>query len=401
MSLFLFLLETLKQANGSLTYRDLFKRTNALVRSKVTAQSPQSEATELQDLEQPFLGGAIAPRHHYFTASYHRDYGWFIDGGAIHGIPPKKGDETTHLALFSFDSPPEQLRQLAQSLGEAEVIEVLPHLSRIQISGVENLSSDLTFKGVVTSLPLPPLGVRLEGDAGGIEFVRQALKGAESGGEPSLYVREARDLAQVEFRVLALEGEYLITRPADDLPLVAQVKHYTSDSAEVVVRRLEHIARWTVIAELASPANSRIRPDAIRMEIYQCEQLLEGRLLRLEYQLDDNGKWKQPTFSVKLTNASDETLYCALLDLTDRYAVKTGFFDSGGIRLNPREEAWALQKKPLYGKVPKKMWEQGISEVQDILKLIVSSAEFDATLLEQDNLDLPRMRSAERRRGIL
>lgn len=42
-----FLLDTLKKANGSLTYRDLFKRTNALVRSKVADQSPQLEATVL------------------------------------------------------------------------------------------------------------------------------------------------------------------------------------------------------------------------------------------------------------------------------------------------------------------------------------------------------------------
>lgn len=395
-----FLLETLKRANGSLTYRDLFKRTNALVRSKVTAQSPQIEATELRDLEQPFLGGAIAPRHPYFTASYHRDYGWVIDGGAIHGIPPMKGGETTHLALFPFDSPTEQLQQLAQSLGEAEVTEVLPQLSRIQISGVENLSSDLTFKAVVTSLPLPPLGVHLEGNAGGIEFVRQALQVTEHDGKPSLYVREVRELEQAEFRVLAREGEYLIARLGDDRPLVAQVEHYTPDSARVVVRRLEHIARWTTIAELASPANSRIRPDAIRMEIYQGEQLLEGRQIRLEYKLDTNGKWKQPTFLVKLTNTIDETLYCALLDLTDRYAVKTCFFESGGIWLNPREEAWALQKQPLYASVPKGLWEQGITEVQDIFKLIVSTAEFDATLLEQDNLDLPRMRPADRTKGV-
>ena len=396
-----FLLETLKRANVSLSYRDLFKCANALVKCKVTAQSPQLEATALRDLEQPFLGGAIAPRHHYFTASYHRDYGWVIDGGAIHGIPPMKGAETTHLALFHFDSPAEQLQQLAQSLGEAEVTEVLPHLSRIQISGREDFSSDLTFKAVVTSLPLPPLGVRLEGDVGGIEFVRQALQVTEPDGSPSLYVREVRELDLAEFRVLAREGEYLITRPGDDQPLVAQVKNFTPDSARCLVVRLEHIARWTTIAELASPANSRIRPDAISMEIYQGEQLLEGRQIRLEYELDTNEKWKQPTFSVRLTNTSDKSLYCALLDLTERYAVETGFFESGGIWLNPREEAWALQKQPLYASVPKGLWEQGITEVQDILKLIVSTAEFDATLLEQDNLDLPRLRSAGRSKGII
>nr|WP_017316807.1 caspase family protein [Mastigocladopsis repens] len=117
-----FLLDTLKKANGSLTYRDLFKRANALVRSKVMAQSPQIEATILSDLEQPFLGGAIAQRTPYFTVCAHKNHGWIIDGGAVHGILQPIGNETTLLALFPFDTPPEQLRQLSAAIAEARVI---------------------------------------------------------------------------------------------------------------------------------------------------------------------------------------------------------------------------------------------------------------------------------------
>lgn len=110
-----FLLDTLKKANGSLTYRDLFKRTNALIRSKVAAQSPQLEATVLDDLEQPFLGGAIAPRQPYLTISYHKAHQWVIDGGALHGVPQPCFDETTLLALFPFDSSPEQMQELSKA----------------------------------------------------------------------------------------------------------------------------------------------------------------------------------------------------------------------------------------------------------------------------------------------
>ena len=115
-----FLLDTLPRANGSLTYRDVFKRTNALVRSKFASESPQLEATNLEDLDQPFLGGAIAKRSHYFTVSYHKQYGWVIDGGAVHGIPPVAGEENTRLALFAIDSSPEDLRQLSNSFAESK-----------------------------------------------------------------------------------------------------------------------------------------------------------------------------------------------------------------------------------------------------------------------------------------
>ena len=396
-----FLLDALNKANGSLTYRDLFKRTNALVRSKATAQSPQLEATVSSDLDQPFLGGAIAPRTPYFTVSLHRDYGWVIDGGAVHGVPQPTAGQTTLLALFPFDSSSEQLRQPTAAVGEAEVLEVMPQLSKINLKGVTNLHLEMTFKAIVTSLPLPLMGVWLEGATAGVELVRHSIATANDG-KPSLYVREVARTESAEFRLLAKDNQYLINRPADDRLLVGQIDSYNAARAAQVVQRLEHIARWTKIAELASPATSRIRPDAVKMQVYQAGQELTETQIRLKYRQEGN-KQKQPTFQIKLTNTSDEPLYCALLNLTERYAVSAALIETGGIWLKSGEEAWAAGGKSIYASVPKERWEQGITETKDIFKLIVSTAGFDATLLEQDDLDLPHgTRSASNgRRGTL
>jgi hypothetical protein len=208
-----FLLDTLKKANGSLTYRDLFKRTNALIRSKVAAQSPQLEATVLEDLEQPFLRGAIAGRKPYLTVSYHKAYEWVIDGGAVHGVPQPSGDETTLLALFPFDSSPEQMQELSAAIGEARVIEVMPQLSQVQISGIESLEPEMTFKAVVTSLPLPPKGVLITAEEAGVKLARVALLLLAMGPEnqPSLYLQEVAKTENAEFKLLARNGQYLIT----------------------------------------------------------------------------------------------------------------------------------------------------------------------------------------------
>ena len=85
-----FIMDALQKVSGNLTYRDLFKQANALVRSSVSAQSPQLEATHSEDLEQYFLGGVIVEPTSYFTIYHHRDYGWVMDGGAVHGIPHRK-----------------------------------------------------------------------------------------------------------------------------------------------------------------------------------------------------------------------------------------------------------------------------------------------------------------------
>lgn len=400
-----FLTQTLKQSQGNLTYRDLFKRINALVRSKIKQQSPQLEAINPRDLDQLFLDGAIGNRHPYYTVSYDKEYGWVIDGGAVHGVPRPNGEETMHLALFPIETQGQSLRKLSHKIGEAQVTEVLPQLSKVTISGVTSLdqekidqakiNQELTFKAVITSLPLPPKTVGFEGDLEGVELLREALQTIGDRDLPSPYVREVRDTEkakpeQAEFKVLALNGEYIITRPADGLPIVNQVQGYTNDNAIKVIQRIEHITRWTNLSELSSPANSRIRPDAIQMEVYQGDTVLSDGEIHLSYYQDDSGKWKKPAFKVKLKNTSDETLYCGLLNLTEQFAINAGFFEAGCIKLEPNQEVWALGKKSILASVPQELWERGITEYQDILKLIVCTNEFDGTLLEQDKLDLPR-----------
>lgn len=382
-----FLMDTLGRTNGNLTYRDLFKRTNALVRSKVTAQSPQLEATNSSYLDQPFLGGAIAQRYPYFTVSYHKTQGWVIDGGAVHGIPPVSGDETTRLAVFPFNSATEQLRQLSNALVVAEVTEVLPQLSRLNVSQDENLDPKQVYKAVVTSLPLPPLGVCIEGDEAGVTLARQAIQEASLEHQQSLYVREVAESERAEFRLLARDSHYLITRPINGRLLVAPIVDYTVENASKAIQSLEHIARWTNIATLSTPAMSRIGSDAVKMQVYQGNSEITKPQICLEYKYE-NGEWRQPTCRVKLTNTSEESLYCALLNLTDRFAVSANLLPTGGIWLEPGQEAWALEGKPIYGSVPKELRERGITECKDILKLIVCTAEFDATLLQQDKLEV-------------
>jgi len=396
-----FLLDTLKKANGNLTYRDLFKRTHALVCSNVSKQSPQIEATDLSDLDQPFLGGAIAQRTPYFTVSYNNNYGWVIDGGAVHGISQPVGDETTTLALFPFDTP---LRQLSKAVGEATVVEVMPQLSKVEISGIGDLNPEITWKAVVTSLPLHPKGVLLAGEQIGVELARATLLTANYN-QPSFYLREVTTPEAAEFQLLARNDKYLITRPADDCRLVADISGYSDATALQAIQRLEHITRWLNIAELASPATSRIPPDAVEILIYQQDgsPLLDTQI-RLEYQ-QKNGRWQPPRLKIKLKNNFNEPLYCALLALNDRYAVSAELLPKGGIWLKSRgqqgDEDWANRGNPIYLEVPKQLWQdRKITKVKDILKLIVCSTEFDATLLEQSELDLPQQRiSRTIRRG--
>jgi pimeloyl-ACP methyl ester carboxylesterase len=379
-----FLLETLHKASGVLTYRDVFKRCSTLVQSRVTAQAPQLEASVPDDLDQPFLGGALQPRLPHFIVSYHRDHGWVIDGGTIHGIAQPTAGETTVLALFPFDSSAEVLQQ-GSPVGTATVTAVMPALSRVEVTGVPNLQPDMTFKAVIKALPLPPMGVHVVGDEAGVRLLHDAIaRAGDKTQQPSLYIRAVDDPTTAIFQVLVKDNQYAIKRPADDRILLEPTLGYSAASAIETVGLLEHLARWTTTLELQSSPTSRIAPHAVQMEVVQPDQTHSAGELRLTYSADH----KAPGFQLRLKNTSDQRLYCTVLDLTERFAISAALFEAGGLWLNPGEEAYALGGKLVYASVPKELWEQGITEFKDVLKLIVSTSAFDGRLLEQGKLTL-------------
>lgn len=385
-----FLMDTLFKANGKLTYRDLFGRTNAIIRSKITDQSPQLEVNDSQDSNKFFLDGAIATLDPYFIVKNDKASGWVIEGGAVHGIPEPKNGETTLLALFPFNASVDDLQDPSKSIGTAKVTQVLPTKSQIEIESSQQLTPEDTFKAVVTSLPLPPLGVCFEGDEAGVTKARDALKTAGMDRKPSAYVREEQEVAKAEFRLLCRNEQYLIARPTDDRPLVEQIDGYTEENAQKAIRRLEHIARWTTIAQLSNTATTQFKAGDVKIElIFDNDNLSQSKQLRLQYTYKD-GEWQQPEFKLKLTNTTDKPLYCSLVVLSDSFAISAPFFESGSVRLKPNEEAYALDGDPLELSVPDDFLEQGITEYKDIIKLIVSNDEFDARLLNQDKLDAPR-----------
>ncbi|MBD0337042.1 MAG: caspase family protein, partial [Cyanobacteria bacterium Co-bin13] len=401
-----FLLETLKQANGPLTYRDLFRRTQARVHSQVAAQSPQLEATHAADLDQPFLGGAIARSRPYYTVSYSADYGWIINGGSIHGIPAPSAEERPQLAIFPFNIASEALKEAGGAIAQAEITAVLPQLSQLRIrQGSEHVTdTQAVFKAVLTAVPLPAVTVSLAGDAAAVQLVRQALQTASPTGQPSPYLREPAQTELAQLKVLAQNDTYSIVRSTEAAPLLSPLQGYTLDQAAKAVQQLEQLARWMTVADLAPPATSQIPADALHIQIYRGDQAepLNQSQIRLAYEWDANRQqWQQPTFRIKLSNQSDLTLFCALYDLAETFQI-TSLLAGGTVRLGPREEVWVAQGQPIYGNLPRALWQQGVTEFRDILKAVACTADFDATLLEQAELGDSLKRSlTQPQRGAL
>ena len=369
---------------------------NALVRTRVSRQSPAIEASDFTDLDRPFLGGAVRPHPPYFTIRNEKNLGWTLDGGVIHGIPQPQGSETTHLAVFNQDAT--NFEDENSVIGTATVTKAEPTRAVVSLTFDDGTQPDpsMTYKGVVTGLPLPPLGVELAGDQAELDSLRAALNQAGPTGGPSLVVRESQ--ADAELKVVAEDRTYRIFRTGDDRPLYAAI-----DDGDVASRParaaayLEHMARWIRMARLTNPS-SRLAPDAVRMEVCLVDHqgnvtpidpAGSGEGLRLDYEYRD-GEWQEPQIKIKLTNTSKRRLYCMLFDLTDRFKVTATLIPGGGVWLDPapKNEAWAYNGEAIPASVPDELWQHGMIEYKDLLKLVVSTEECNATLFEQENIEV-------------
>ncbi len=397
-----YLLDTLQQHEASLTYRDVFKRAGARVRAGVSAQSPVLEATQTEDLEQPFLGGAIRPGQRYFTVSFDGT-DWVMDGGTIHGIAVGAGGDSTTLAVFPLGTALPAGLDVRSAAGQATVAAVFPGRStvRVRLAGGGDPDPGLTYKALVTSVPLPPLVVNLDGDAGAVRLVQEALAVTEPGAPQWLALGTP---AEASLRVVAANGRFTISRPGDAYPLVVDTPYGPDGAAgaRLVVYRLEHMARWLRVVQLANKT-SLLPARAAQLDIVAIgpegnEQAVgDTGEVQLAYYFRD-GKWQRPRFRIRLRNTGTARLYFSLFDLRESYGI-IPLLPGGGIWLDPEQETWVTAEKgstTFYASVPKALWEGGVTQFRDTLKLIASTEEIDATLLAQNDLpvSLPQTRSA-------
>ncbi len=391
-----FLGVALKASAGVPNYRDLQARVGALVSASFSNQHPQMSATRVDDLDTVFLDGAIQPAPARLVVSWSEGQ-WTLDIGSARGIPSPIGTDTARVALFSLDAGDDDLHDPSKALATAGVVGVTRDSSQLALDGGVQLDTTRVFKASIISLPTRTTAVSLEGDGPACALVRQVLAGPDQS-----FIHEAATGEEAAFRLVAREGQFDITRPEDDRAIVAPVAGNGLAAADLVVARLTHIVRWTRVAHLINPASS-IQPGDVKLSILVDSKEVPGPEIRLEYQLR-GGKLISPRFQLSLTNNSPRTLFCGLLDLTQRYQISAGLLNVGCIGLLPGQTGWALGGNQIPVTVPDAVWSQGVIEYRDILKLIVSTSEFDARLLEQPALDSPpargTMRSSERQGSL-
>ena len=376
------LVETLVQSGAFLSYESLLGQVNLRVRRLVSEQSPQLESTEAEDKKLGFLSTSPATERAPYAIVRDKFNVWWLNAGAIHGIHVGEPGNRTLLALLDDQH-------------EIEVSAVEPALSKV--TGMEHYDPLRTYAAVMKRRAIPPytLGIAPGSDPAGIAAVEAQLQQVKA----NLFTL-TRD-KPVDFLLHAVDGALFLSRLHDYAPLFRRVPGYDEAAALFFLQKLETIAAWRQVLDLHHP-DTQIRDEEITLDLQRVTEAgndsndapteaVDWRVPPVLFPyLDKDGKLQPPGFKLKIKNTGRRALWVSLLYLSEDFGISNVLLPKQA--LNPGEEANAadvVNGFP-YFVIPLRLEERhqtkGIHAIEECLKVIISTEEFNTDLFNQKGL---------------
>ncbi|MGV9697428.1 caspase family protein [Streptomyces sp. NPDC003470] len=373
------LLEEIETLGLAATSRELMTGARCRVEDTAGAQVPVLSPAADAVADRPLIGGRVRAAGSPVTLRRLRGR-WEIDAGACHGVPPGEEDDPVRFAVHGSDP-----------LAEVAVTRVLTDRSIVEPLGWTP-DPGRRYAVVLTGVPLPAGTVELADDSGTgaavTGLIAAALDRAGPGGRPSPHVRAtgAGEGGRLpDLRVHVPRPGIARICASDGAPLVPDAPCATPGEAARVAGDLEHVARWRRVKDLHNPLSSLA--GAVTVEVVPAARadayddgnrpvLRPGAdgAVHLYYRGGPDG-WEEPEVHIRLRNTSPHRLYCALLDLTDRFRIHPQLFSGDWVAPgHAASAAWggavAMSLPPGRPVVP------GATGT-DWLKLLVAETPFD------------------------
>ncbi len=386
------LLKVLEKSGSDITYADLFMRCRAEIRKEADNQTPQFEANEKFNALGGFLGRKASHTAPRFSV-YFKDGNWTIDAGALHGLPTAP-EKSVGLALY----PENEQARLA---GHASTVQVGPQKSELQLDFTGDQAA--RYYAEVTSLPVAPIPVYVDGDENGKTILRKALN-------PSMGV-DLTDVAEgTRYAITAQEGVFLLKQRELDLLIQGvkgvlvrerstgkEVATYSEESAQVALGIVKQVAQWERSLALQ---NHGTKMDTSLVDFIYTEQLNAGKEYvhpSGEITLDlvkSKEQWQEIRGKFKARNSTEQTLHFILAYFSASYGIHI---------LRNEEVPPGKEFVTLWGEDEKDYFylEDHANESLENFKLIVSTERVDDFLLSQDDLELGKIISSFRAVGTI
>lgn len=395
------LINLLEASPVPMSYTDIINQLRALVANKVSDQTPQLDVEIPDDADKLFLNGTQQPDSDGYLLYYDAktDNTWELNAGALMNIQPN-----SKIAIFPISAT--NLRNLSAKIGTGTISTVNPGSATV----IPNLNLDTTlmYKAMVIQGAATKLKVAFNADVSYAAILQKAFSNSISANS---YLSLVANAVEADYILYVANGKISIGKKLDGvtgtrgsetpaMPVAADLQGLSAENAEKAVARLEHIARWQNAIDLGNPISS-LPPSLFPMTVYQVKgKGAEETKMPITLQLTPDPKTGKnrlsnivfsyntdtnlPRFQISVQNKSTQKVYVSLLLVSSQFGI-VNCFPSGGYWLAPGEIAWS-RKGALNVPVPFRL--MGRKETVENYKLIISTEQFDATLLLQDDLDL-------------
>ncbi len=388
------LLKTLYGNQGKISYAKLLASARVQVHNLVQSQDPVlnlNGGLGDEHAKTDFLLGAVSKASGTYPVFWDNKAGWCIGAGPIHGA--SVGDVVVienvcqtkiidqpfpHLSVL-MDKP-----QMNKSHSGYEALLYVQPAQKVKVAFARGLPTALTAKLHEAYDQLKPEYVELiEGD------------------QAKYYIRNHA------------EGVYTAL-PAADVPLFNYTTVDTEDSAVRFWQKIATVSNWLHLLEVENPA-SLLSSKEYQIEIKQLmpstgkpgvgEEVKDlTKPIELLYSFDE-GKLKQPSIQVMLTNKSARDLWFSCLFMGFDFSISGSALKE--LRLAPGRSA-ALTSFDRQGnetdvlklKVDSTLVQKGYNDITEYLKFFVSTSALDTSRFSQEGLELaPVAKSIKTARG--
>jgi pimeloyl-ACP methyl ester carboxylesterase len=392
------LLEVLDKTGSNISYAELFMRCRAAVRRRTENQNPQFEAYNNFNAYDSFLGQgtAEAGRRFYLVSKDKNDQLWKLKAGALQGLPTEP-EKKVGLALYEKvkDKP-------ATLIGTASTTQVGPNESVIDFQS----DSATEYLAEVTSLPVAPIPVYLEGDEQGKEMLRQVLAKDDSIGVNLTDAAEG-----TRYALAAVNEEYWLKQRELNLNIqgvqgfllqertVAPQK-YSEASAKQMLAIVKHVVQWERGLALQNHG-TQMDPSLIDFTFTQTyDDGKEEKPQQGEFTLDFVkvlNEWKEIRGKIKARNRTREKLHFMLAYFSDNYGIQVCYNEE--IPPNSGEITLWGEADNHYFHLPDEP--EPINQSLENFKLIVSTEKVDGFLLNQDYLEIGKLWPSQKAAGMM
>lgn len=369
------LLDVLGKTGTDISYADLFVRCRASVHKRADNQDPQFETYRGFQAYSGFLGGQAAQSARRYSV-YFENNGWRVDCGALHGLPSDP-DKAVELALY-----PES--DQARAAGHAATTQVGPQKSELQLLDID-ADPATRYQAEITSLPVPPLAVYLEGDAKGAESFENFLAASEDHSLGFALLTESPGGARY---TLSAENDCYLLKFRETGKLIQGAKGFTREAADYMFAIVKRVAAWDRAARLQN-LSTKMNPDDVQFKF--CEVLddddqqqhaFPGTDITIDIGKEKN-EWKVVRGTLKADNRSPQTLHLLLLHFSEDYGFQPLYNEP--IEPTDAEFIVTLDGNAIFNL---SLDESEGDEATHTFKLIVSTEKVDNFLLGQEPLTL-------------